>query len=554
MLKILKENTELTQSDSLNFQHSVSNKQITLLDRLKKSAELHASRTILEIENRTYSYQEIYQTSLRWTSAIESHLTARGQAIALLCEKSFAAYCGIWTALQLHTPFVPLSCKFPLDRIASMLNQSRANIIIADKACAKYLPKLLPLLNIRPLVLLPENSRYDFPISNLAKVLDSQMLLKANPSASCWPPNLCSNVYMLFTSGSTGIPKGVPIQERNLISFLDENQKRYQITKEDRLSQTFDLTFDLSMFDLFMAWTQGACVCVFSSSDLLAPQHIINSKKITVWFSVPSVVMLLMKRNQLSEVQMPTLRLSLFCGEPLTVRLAKYWQQSAINSKLENLYGPTELTIYCSAFECKSDYLAVQSEEKVLPLGFMISGNKFVILDPDGRKVGPGQRGELCVNGDQMFAGYLQKENSEHAFINLIDEKGLYETFYRTGDFVSYCESEGLIFHGRRDRQVKVSGYRIELGEIEKVIRSCSGVITAGVQAHINEEKEDSGVILNAFIYGSNINEDLLMQEISAKLPQYMIPKKINILGQLPVNSNGKVDYFKMNTAIREEA
>ena len=196
--------------------------------------------------------------------------------------------------------------------------------------------------------------------------------------------------YLLFTSGSSGRPKGVPVTHRNIRSFLDTNLARYRFTPQDRLSQTFDQTFDLSMFDLFMAWESGASVCVVQPIELLAPARAVERLGISVWFSVPSVANRLLDQAALLPGSLPGLRWSLFCGEALPRATAEAWQAAAPGSVLENLYGPTELTVACAVYRWDDGHSPAQCVNGVVPIGRIYPGLAFRVLDGARRDVAPG--------------------------------------------------------------------------------------------------------------------------------------------------------------------
>jgi len=178
-----------------------------------------------------------------------------------------------------------------------------------------------------------------------------------------------SIAYLLFTSGSTGTPKGVMVTHRNVTPFVNAMVDRYEITEEDRFSQTFDLTFDLSVFDMFVAWERAACVCCPSAKTLIKPGKFIKDARLTVWFSVPSTGVFMKRLGELKPDSYPNLRWSLFCGEPLPVDVARAWARAAPHSTLENLYGPTEVTVACTAYRWDAHVSPGASKRGIVPIG-----------------------------------------------------------------------------------------------------------------------------------------------------------------------------------------
>ena len=301
-----------------------------------KQVALRPDAPALVVKDRVISYGELDQTARRWAGAIVGRLGGPAARVGVFGSRSEVSYIAALAALYSGAAFVPLNPRFPADRTRAMISRGDLDAIFVDRLASTQLAAVLDGLEKIPPIWLPENDIAGELAS--AKSLDGPL-----------PPLPPERVaYLLFTSGTTGIPKGVPILQSNVRAFINWAVDRYQIQPGDRFSQTFDQTFDLSVFDLFVAWEAGACVYAMSPVDLLAPSRFINKNELTVWFSVPSVPAQMRKRNLLGPNTLPTLRWSLFCGEPLPRASAEEWQAAAPNSLVENLYGPTELTIACT--------------------------------------------------------------------------------------------------------------------------------------------------------------------------------------------------------------
>jgi amino acid adenylation domain-containing protein len=335
--------------------------------------------------------------------------------------------------------------------------------------------------------------------------------------------------YLLFTSGSTGAPKGVPVTHANVRAFLAANQERYRLTPDDRLTQTFDQTFDLSVFDLFMAWEHGARVCAMEPIEILAPFRYLERNGITVWFSVPSVAAMLRKRGALRPGTMPTLRWSLFCGEALPRATAEAWQAAAPGSAVENLYGPTELTIACTAHRWDPATSPAACVHDNVPIGRPYPGLHTLVVDEELTPVPDGETGELCVAGPQTTPGYWQAPSitAQRWFAH----RG--RTYYRTGDLVRLRNGEYVCL-GRNDQQVKVGGHRVELGEIEAVLRRAGAVEAVAV---LWPDTDTVGAVVTGAV-----DPAALTAACDAALPAYMVPRSVHVVGELPVNGNGKID------------
>ncbi|MYS19830.1 AMP-binding enzyme C-terminal domain-containing protein, partial [Streptomyces sp. DvalAA-14] len=339
---------------------------------------------------------------------------------------------------------------------------------------------------------------------------------------------------------------GVPIRQANISAYLAHVIPRYEVGPGARLSQSFDLTFDVSVFDMFTAWGGGATLVVPDHDEVLTPVRFVTGRGITHWCSVPSVVSFARRMRALRPGSMPGLRFSLFAGEPLSLQQAAAWQAAAPGSRLENFYGPTELTVTCSEYRLPAetaDWPATANG--TVPIGRVYPHLEHVVLDPDGR---PATEGELCVRGPQRFPGYLDPADNAARFWDLDGDRPAVSgdlaavpphLWYRTGDRVRPDGDRGLLHLGRLDQQVKVAGYRVELGEIEAALRDQPAVHDAVVLAL---DAPRGGTELHAVCTGDGAEPGLLLDALRSRLPAYMVPATLRVLSELPLNGNGKTD------------
>ncbi|WKX73814.1 AMP-binding protein [Streptomyces sp. XD-27] len=528
-------------------------------------AETLPDRIALTIGRREYTYQEVAHTARRWAASIVEAAGPRPRRVGVLASRSEAAYVGVAAALFAGAAFVPLNRNLPVRRTRTMLEQSRVDALIVDEASLPQLPDLLRGLPRRPAVLLPDSLRIDVPDlgdgQDLGEgaglgdgpglgdspalgdgpVLDAADLAAAAPLEELPEVGHDDLAYLLFTSGSTGEPKGVPVTHANVRFFLDTNQDRYRLTPDDSLTQIGDQTFDLSVFDLFMAWENGARVCALDPVELLEPFSYLERNGITVWFSVPSVAAGLRRLGVLTPGSMPTLRWSLFCGEALPRATAEAWQAAAPGSVVENLYGPTELTIACTVHRWDPRTSPARCVHDNVPIGQPYPGLHTLIVDEDLAPVADGATGELCVAGPQTTPGYWRAPDLTAERFFARDGR----TYYRTGDLVRTHHGE-LVCIGRNDQQVKIDGYRIELGEIEAVLRR-SGAVEA-----VCLTWPDPGTITAVM---SGAADPTGVAAASAdNLPPYMVPTSVHAVETMPVNANGKVDRHALRRWLDERA
>jgi amino acid adenylation domain-containing protein len=516
-----------------------------------QSAERFAERPAVFAEARTLSYHELQGLATRIAATIQAHPEfSQVPLTAVFGYRSPTAFAGVLGALLAGNGYVPLNRTFPIERTEVMFERSECRSIIVDTGSLPQLGKLLDRADQPLLVILPDapearEYREQWPRHTFFG------LGNLHSSGSWREPTATPDAiaYLLFTSGSTGMPKGVMVTHRNVTSYLDYMVGRYKITERDRVSQMFDLTFDLSAFDMFMAWERGAYVCCPSQKTLIKPGKFIRDMELTVWFSVPSTVAFMKQLGMLKPRQYESLRLSLFCGEPLPVSSATAWLEAAPNSILENLYGPTELTISCTLYRWDRVRSPGESELEIVPIGYPHPGMNVLVADQNLNEVAPGEDGELLMNGPQMSLGYWKDpEKTAAAFVI---PPGKSDVYYRTGDRVRRPIGNRPLTHlGRTDFQVKVLGHRVELGEIEAVVRKISGL--DGVIA-VGWPVTSSGCGgIEVFLEGEVKNKDVLRNAVASALPEYMVPRRFHCMDRLPRNVNDKFDRKAMLKSLEE--
>jgi len=458
----------------------------------------------------------------------------------VLARRSVTAFAGVLGVLLHGHGYVPLNPTFPAQRTRAMLEQAGCRCVIVDENGEEQLPELIAGLSSSPVWILP--ARAD--IAGLRERFPAETFVGADELAAAedWlagPVDPDGLAYLLFTSGSTGLPKGVMVAHRNVTSFVDSMVERYSVNENDRFSQMFEFTFDLSAFDLFVAWERGACVYCPSPREVLMPGRYVVDSGITIWFSVPSTGVLMKKLRMLEPGLYPSVRFALFCGEALPVDIAASFSQAMQNAAVENLYGPTELTIACTLYRWDEAVSPGQAENGLVPIGAPYPGMRLLVVDEDLEEVEAGESGELLMTGPQLALGYWQDpERTREAFCV---PPGRSEVFYRTGDRVRMPHGDApLTYLGRLDQQLKIHGYRVELGEIEAVLREEAGVEVAIAVGWPRSASGAEGVV--AFLAAREVDSAGLRERVKGRLPPYMVPKRLVAVPQMPLNANGKVD------------
>jgi amino acid adenylation domain-containing protein len=522
---------------SAAFEYGVVTVMRSLLSGFLASSEEHPGRPALEVGGEALTYAELRREATALASALGPPHAAT-PLTAVFAYRSRTAFAGVLASLLRGHGYVPLNRTFPPDRTRLMLERSECGTVIVDDESAKQLPAVLKGVRRRLRIVLDGESKVG-PLRKAFPEHDFVTRSELDHEADWDPPNPEADalVYLLFTSGSTGTPKAVGVTNRNVISFLDFIVPLYGLTPDDRVSQTFDMTFDLSVFDMFVAWERGACVCCPTTAELLRPDRFIRDSGLTVWFSVPSAAIVMRRLGMLKPGRFPGLRLSLFCGEPLPVDIATSWAAAAPHSVVENLYGPTELTIACTRYRWTAESQR-EAHLGLVPIGTPFPGMEPLIVDDDLRPVASEEAGELLMAGPQMTPGYWRDPGRTSAAFVVPPSKD--QHYYRTGDRVRRSSDGPLLYLGRVDHQIKVRGHRVELGEVEAIVRDASGL--QGVVAVGWPRTESGAAGIEVFVEGNGLETESLRASVSRRLPDYMVPRRIHALDRLPLNSNGKYD------------
>ena len=289
--------------------------------------------------------------------------------------------------------------------------------------------------------------------------------------------------YILYTSGSTGRPKGVMLSHQNALTFVEWCAEEFQVRSEDRLSNHAPLHFDLSVFDVYNTLEAGATVYLITEDLAVFPTSLANfieTQKITIWYSVPSALMLLLLHGRVTAERLKSIRILLFAGEVFPMKYLRQLAEVSPNSELYNLYGPTETNV-CTYYKVERERLAGMEK---LPIGIACANTDCFSVTPEGRLTAPGEAGELYVRGPAVTNGYwADAEKTAKMVVPNHFQHNFEEKMYRTGDIVTVGEDGNYYFQGRRDSMIKSRGYRIELGEIESALLSHPGVREAAVLA-----------------------------------------------------------------------
>lgn len=502
----------------------------TLYDWFAESARRHPDNLALRAGGVDLSYRQLAAATARLADDILAQGGVRPVRMGVFVSRTTGTYVAYLAALRLGVTVVPLNTDFPPARHERIVRTAGVDLLLHTAADAELAGAVA--------------ARTGAAAREVPDGYRSRERADGTGPADAYAANVDDFAYIVFTSGSTGTPLGVPIRHRNVAHWLPYVLDFFEAGPDIRVSQTSDLAWDLSVWNVWVPWATSGALVVPERTELLVPSRHIHDDGITHWFSTPSSIITARMLGDLEPGTMPGLRWSLFGGEPLTLDKARAWRDAAPHSVIANVYGPTETTVTCLTYRAPADPAEwPRAALGALPLGPAYPTVECAVMDDDGR---PADEGELLIRGPQRFDGYLDPADDVGRFTRWRGDRWRMEErepltgehWYRTGDRVRRHE-DGYVYLGRMDNQVKVNGYRIETGEIEAVLRMHDAVDEAAV---VPWHAEDGTVELAAFFVGDRVRQDELEGFPAEQLPNYMIPRQFSWIGRFPHNVNGKID------------
>ncbi|EOV9527059.1 amino acid adenylation domain-containing protein [Bacillus cytotoxicus] len=495
----------------------------------------------IEYGDEKVTYSELDHLSNRLAHCLREKGVKRGDLIGIMTNPGPYMLIGMLGILKSGAAYVPLDPSYPLNRIHYILNHAKVEILLSEQAFKTQISQLLQKQTLMDIVVYIDPWETDVQMSLQQIEKETWMSYSHQEIERINHPDDIMTV--LYTSGSTGHPKGVVLQHRGYMNRLNWHQDIFKLKLGERVAQKTSCCFDVSIWELFWPLMFGGTVCPVHKDVVRNPWRLarwIIETRISVMHFVPSLFGEFIHSIEDKAYHFPNLRWLIFSGEALPASVIKKWLQTYGESTgLANLYGPTEASIDVTYHIIEGNQILDGSENSIL-IGKPLNNVHVKILDEDMREVPKGTIGELWIGGIQLAKGYLNNPSkTKEAFkMNLFSEiPGDY--LYRTGDLVKMRPDGNLEYHGRIDNQVKVRGFRVELGEIEAVIHSHSSVKEVGVVTLDSPEEHKQ---LIACVVGNCLEEQELKRFIGQKLPYYMIPHRIEFLSSLPKNHNGKLD------------
>lgn len=493
----------------------------TVTDYLEETSKLYPNKIAFSDEQQSLTFGGVRESAMK----IASFLVAKGlfkKPVAIYLDKCVdvpVCFIGIAYSGNFYTPIDP---NMPVARVKTIFDTLQPEYVIT---CAAYAGRVEGICGTAGVLLLEELLQGEADESAVMacceRIIDTDLL------------------YVFFTSGSTGTPKGVMISHRSVVDYVDWFSETFQLTKDDCLGNQAALHFDLSIQDVYAPLKCGCTTTLIKGEQFKDPGKVFEyliSRKVNVIVWIPSALCLMANSGVLDSMELPSLKMCLFCGEVMPNKQLNQWRRAFPHAVFVNMYGPTEA---CDA----STYYIVDrkfNDDEPLPIGFPCRNTDVLLLSEEDTLVCEGETGELCLRGSSLSNGYYNDlRRTQEVFVQNPVNHSYCEMIYRTGDLAKYNERGELMYMGRKDFQIKISGYRIELGEIETAISAVPGV--SSVCCLFDEE------IKQIFcVYSGEIEKNIIRKQIRTALPRYMMPHKYIRLEIMPLNANGKIDRVKL--------
>jgi len=524
-----------------------------LYELLSAKASIQPARPAIRCRGHEISYGELEETSSRLASFLIDAGIRRGDRVGILLEKSIESVVSVFGILKRGASYVPLDRFSPPKRILSLMRDCGISALVSNRAHLQRLgSELEHLSSLRAVVLAPNPSVSGPTAAEVSLPLPGQTATLKWPDLSAFKEAPSSRVdgqdlaYILYTSGSTGVPKGVAISHGACLAFVKWAGTRFRVSANDRLASHAPLHFDLSTFDLFAAIRSGAVSIVVPRELSAFPMELcdfVEREQITIWYSVPSVLASLVTSGALAGTgRLASLRTILFAGEVFPMKHLRSLHQLVPRPELFNLFGPTETNV-CTYYQVRE---LPQGDSKRLPIGKACEGTEVWIQRNDGSKASPGESGELVVQGPSLMDGYWKRPAKTAEVLVPADSGCTGDRVYRTGDWAEMDATGILSFLGRRDEMVKRRGYRIELGELEAILSAHPDVFEVAVIAVGEDDVVDSIRAIVVRRPDCSLETNKLEEACRDHLPPFMIPDCFEFRNHLPHTATGKVDKARL--------
>jgi len=500
-------------------------------------AERTPDQEAVRFESASLSYAELARKSSQLAGLLTESGVQRGDRVGIYMNKALGSAIGLYGIMKAGAAYVPLDPLAPVDRLRFVIGDCGIRHLISQPEKVETLREILmDPQGVHSVIGIPEEA--GLPAETVAWETVFSM-----PEAAGGRAVIEQDLaYILYTSGSTGVPKGIMHTHRSGLSFAEWSVATYGLRPEDRLSSHAPLHFDLSTFDFFAGAIAGATTVIIPEALTKFPaslSKLMQDAKLTVWYSVPFALIQLLLHGNLAARELGSLRWILFAGEPFPTKHLCAVMSALPLARFSNLYGPTETNV-CTYYHLPG---LPEDAEAPIPIGRPCANVEALVVDGDSRPVVAGETGELLIRGGVVMNGYWgQPDKTERGFYRRKSPADTQDVFYRTGDLVRELPSGDFAYLGRKDRQVKTRGYRVELDEIEVALLSHAGVEEAA--AYPIPDGQGSNLIEAAVVpkAGVHLTPHQVIEHLAGRLPPYAIPSRLVVTDGFPRTSTGKID------------
>lgn len=503
-----------------------------ILQLLEESQKENPQKIIFGEEKKLVTYSEFVEDSKHIGINIINEVLKKNTPIIIFIDKTINCLEAMMGVLYSGNFYTIIDIKSPEERAKNIIETLESKIIITDNKNVSKLQKLefIKQRNDINILVLEDLLTGKIDQEKLDEIRDNQV--DTDP------------MYVLFTSGSTGVPKGTVVTHKSVIAYTDWVRNCFNIDKNTIFGSQTPFYFSMSISDVFTTMISGATLYIIPKMYFSFPIKLLDflcEKKINTIYWVPSALCIVANLGALKDAKLPYLKKILFAGEVMPIKQLNMWREALPNCLYANLYGPTETTDICTYYVVDRDF----ENTETLPIGKHCDNCNIILLSENGKEAKEGEQGEIFVRGSFLAQGYYANiDKTKEAFVQNPLNNKYPEIVYKTGDIGKYNEKGELIYLSRKDYQIKHMGYRIELGEIEKNIYAVDKIVLcACVYDDINQK-----IIL---FYQGDIEENELAKDLESKLLPYMRPNKYVKLTKMPYNSNGKIDRKELKEQIK---
>lgn len=497
----------------------------TIVDLLEKTTENYKHKIAFSELSNEITYGDFVIESKKVASAI-AKFDLNKKPIAIFLDKSIECIYSMIGTVYSGNFYTIIDTKMPQDRINNIMDVLEPEIIITN---SKYNEKVKAFANDKKILIVEDVKNVGIDENKLKEIRENIVDTDI--------------MYILFTSGSTGIPKGTVLTHKSVLSYIMWYIETFDINEKTIFGSQTPLYFSMSVSDLFSTMIKGATFCIIPKMYFSFPIKLLeylNEKRINTIYWVPSALCIVANLKALDEVELPYIEKVLFAGEVMPMKQLNIWREHLKKTMFANLFGPTETVDICTYYVVDRKF----KNDEMLPIGKACDNCGILLITDENKEAKEGEEGEICARGSFLAQGYYKNlDKTNQVFVQNPLNDAYKETIYKTGDLAKYNEYGELVYISRKDFQIKHMGYRIELGEIENAVNAVENITTC---ACVYDEKKQNIVLF----YVGNVDNNTVLEGVKKKVPVYMVPNRIIKLDKMQYNANGKIDRKYLKTLV----